>query len=111
VKAIKPTVRIVGVEPEGSTAVLQAMNAGEPVRIERNETVADGLAAPFTSELTLGIIRGLVDDVVTVSDDELLTANRKLLRAQYSGFRARGDARRAGLHVRRGGPREANVRE
>lgn len=79
VKAIRPDVRIVGVEPEGSTAVSQALSAGTPVRIERNETIADGLAAPFTTELPLAIIQRYVDDVVLVSEDEILAALRLIL--------------------------------
>jgi threonine dehydratase len=79
VKAIKPEVRIIGVEPEHSDAVSQALQAGSPLRIERNETIADGLAAPFTTELPLAIIREHVDDVVLISDDEILTALRLIL--------------------------------
>src|SRR5215217_8088072 len=55
-KTLRPDVRIVGVEPEGSTAVLQGLRAGHPVRIERNETIADGLSAPFTADLVLAIV-------------------------------------------------------
>lgn len=79
VKAIRPDVRIVGVEPEHSSAVSQALRAGAPVRIERNETIADGLAAPFTTELPLAIIQRYVDDVVLVSDEEILSAMRLIL--------------------------------
>jgi threonine dehydratase len=79
VKSIRPEVRIVGVEPEHSSAMWQALQAGAPLRIERNETIADGLAAPFTTELPLAIVQRYVDDVVLLSDDEILSGMRLIL--------------------------------
>ncbi len=79
VKALRPDVRIIGVEPEGSAAVLRALEAGKPVRLERNATIADGLAAPFTADLPLAIIRRDVDDIVLVTDDEIVAALRVVL--------------------------------
>src|SRR5262249_43947759 len=78
-KTLRPDLRVVGVDPEGSTAVLQGLRAGHPVRIERNETIADGLSAPFTAELNLAIIGQYVDDTITVTDDEIADALRLLL--------------------------------
>jgi threonine dehydratase len=78
-KALRPEIRVVGVEPEGSTAVSQGLEAGKVVRIAKNESIADGLCAPFSSDLTLGIIRELVDDVVTVSDQEIAKALNLIL--------------------------------
>jgi threonine dehydratase len=78
-RALRPDLRIVGVEPEGSTAVLQGLRAGHPVRIERNETIADGLSAPFTAELNLAIVQRDVDDMVIVTDDEISEALRLIL--------------------------------
>ncbi|MEA2526621.1 MAG: threonine dehydratase [Thermomicrobiales bacterium] len=78
-KALRPDIRVVGVEPEGSTAVLQGLRAGQPVRIERNETIADGLSAPFTGELVLALTTQHVDDMITVTDDEIADALRLLL--------------------------------
>jgi threonine dehydratase len=78
-KALRPEIRVVGVEPEGSTAVSQGLDAGKVVRIAKNESIADGLCAPFSSDLTLGIIREFVDDVVTVSDQEIAKALNLIL--------------------------------
>ncbi|MCC6790735.1 MAG: pyridoxal-phosphate dependent enzyme [Thermomicrobiales bacterium] len=79
VKAIRPDVRIVGVEPEGASTMWQALRAGKPVQLDKIETIADGLAAPFTTELPLAIVQRYVDDVVLVSDDEILNALRLIL--------------------------------
>jgi threonine dehydratase len=79
VKSIRPDVRVVGVEPEGANAVWRALQAGAPVRLEKIETIADGLAAPFTTELPLAIAQRYVDDVVLVTDDEIMAAQRLIL--------------------------------
>lgn len=71
--------RIVGVEPEGSAAMHRALAAGRPVRLERIDSIADGLGAPAVSERTLRLAQGLVDDVVLVGDDHLREAMRVLL--------------------------------
>jgi len=79
VKALRPSARIVGVEPEGAQAVRAALDAGGPVRLGSVHTVADGLAAPFTGERNLEIIRRDVDDVVLISDDTILDGLRFLV--------------------------------
>jgi len=76
---LRPDARIVGVEPEGAPTMTAALNAGEPVQIERVSTIADGLAAPFTTELNLAIVQKHVDDVVLVTEDEIAEAMRLLL--------------------------------
>jgi threonine dehydratase len=74
VKALKPDVRIVGVEPTGAPTVYASLRAGSPQRLAEVTTIADGLAAPFTAPLPLSIIQEQVDDVVLVSDDEIKAA-------------------------------------
>lgn len=78
-KTLRPDIRIVGVEPEHSTAVLQGLRAGKSVRIERNETIADGLSAPFTGEPVLSLVAQHVDDMITLTDDEIAEALRLIL--------------------------------
>ncbi len=61
----------------------RALRAGEPVSLDAISTIADGLSAPFAGALTYELVRDLVDDVVLVSDDEILDAMRLLaLRAK-----------------------------
>jgi threonine dehydratase len=64
-------VRIVGVEPELSPAMHVALEAGEPVLVQPT-SIADGLNAPFAGELTLAVIRELVDDVIRIDDPTIL---------------------------------------
>ena len=72
VKATHPHVRIIGVEPEGAAGLHAALDAGEVVQLERIRTIADGLATPNTGRIVLEHARALVDDVVLVSDDEII---------------------------------------
>jgi threonine dehydratase len=78
IKAVRASVRVIGVEPEGAAKMRKSLDAGSPQTISV-KTVADGLAAPTTAELNLDIVQRLVDDVVLVSDDEIIEAMRDLL--------------------------------
>ena len=78
-RAGAPRVRIVGVEPTGAPTLTRALEAGKPVRLEKISTIADGLAPPFTGSLNLEMARALVDEIVLVSDEEILEAIRLLL--------------------------------
>lgn len=79
VKARRPDVRVVGVEPEGSAAVCRSLRAGRPLPLERNETVADGLSAPFAADPAFSIIARDVDDMICLTDDEIIAAMGLLL--------------------------------
>jgi len=89
-KALLPHVQIVGVEPKGAPSMRAALDAGEPVTLDRIDTIADGLAPVRTGDLTFLHGRALFDDVVLVEDDmireavSLLLSRRKLV-VEYSG--------------------------
>jgi threo-3-hydroxy-L-aspartate ammonia-lyase len=73
-KAIRPEIRVVGVEPEAGNDTQRSLAAGERVRIDVPLTIADGLQVTAPGELTFEINRRLVDEVLTVSDDEIVDA-------------------------------------
>jgi threonine dehydratase len=79
VKALRPEARVVGVEPEGAACVRRALDEGQVVRLETTSTIADGLAAPFTSDRVLAHVNAFVDDVVTVTDSAIREALAALL--------------------------------
>jgi threonine dehydratase len=81
-RALRPGIRLVGVEPEGAAAMLGSLEAGAPVTLDRIDTIADGLAPVRPGDLTFAHVRELFDDVVTVSDDEIREAARFLLHRQ-----------------------------
>ena len=70
-------VRVVGVEPEGSPALVRALEAGTPVAVSPR-TIAGGLDAPFAGALSLDICRGAGVTVVTVTDVQIEDAMRRL---------------------------------
>jgi threo-3-hydroxy-L-aspartate ammonia-lyase len=70
-----PDCRVIGVEPEGAAALSAALAAGGPVPIVPR-SVADGLCAPFAGPLTFPLFRDLVDQVVLVSEAEILAGVR-----------------------------------
>jgi threonine dehydratase len=78
VAAKRPRARIVGVEPTGAAAMRRALDAGAPVRLERIDTIADGLAAPIAGTIPLEIVRRLVADVIVI-DDDLITEGMRFL--------------------------------
>jgi threonine dehydratase len=78
VKALQPKARIVGVEPQASDDTARSLRAGERVRVEVRPTIADGQQLPTPGERTWPVIHALVDDVVAVSDEEIVAAMRLL---------------------------------
>jgi threonine dehydratase len=78
-KALRPDVRIVGVEAAGATPMLAAKQAGRPVDLVGVQTIADGIAVHRVADLTLAHVEALVDDVVTVTDEEIARAMLLLL--------------------------------
>lgn len=70
----RPSVRVVGVQAEGAAAIPLSLVARRPVRLERLATMADGIAVRSPSELTLSHIQAYVDEVVTVSEEEISRA-------------------------------------
>ena len=78
--AVSPRTRVIGVEPEGADAMRQSLAKGEPVRLSRLNTIADGLAAPFAGVHTLAHVKAFVSEMVLVDDDEILDAMRVLMK-------------------------------
>ncbi len=73
-KALRPGIRVVGVEPEAGDDTRRSLAAGERVRIDVPRTIADGLQATEPGELTFEVNRQRVDEIVTVSDEEIVEA-------------------------------------
>jgi threonine dehydratase len=71
VKALKPGVKIIGVQSAGCSSIRPSLAAGHVVTATSASTIADGIAVKQPGEITLRYIRELVDDVVEVDDDEI----------------------------------------
>ncbi|HEX8003897.1 MAG TPA: threonine ammonia-lyase [Mycobacteriales bacterium] len=74
VKAVRPGVRVVGVQAEKAAAFPGSLAVGHPVPLDFMATIADGIAVGSPGETTLSHVQRLVDDVVTVSDEALSRA-------------------------------------
>ncbi|GAA0626234.1 threonine/serine dehydratase [Kribbella sandramycini] len=79
VKLLKPTIRVIGIEPEQADVVSRSLAAGEPQRLPTARSIADGLAAPICGTRNFPLIQQYVDDVVRVSEDALLQATRLVM--------------------------------
>lgn len=73
------TVRVIGVQAENSAAFPPSLKAGEPLTVDTTPTIADGIAVARPGDITFEVIRELVDEVVTVSDDDIARALLMLL--------------------------------
>ena len=74
VKAQRPAVRIIGVEAEASPGTVRSLEAGVPTHVEMSDTLADGIAVKQIGDLTFPHLQALADDVVTVSEEEIIRA-------------------------------------
>src|SRR6202022_5008501 len=70
----RPPPLIIGVEPEEAPCVSESLAAGHPVAPSRLDTVADGLAAPYTRPFNLALIQRYVDEMRTISDAAIIDA-------------------------------------
>jgi threonine dehydratase len=112
VAALKPSVRLVGVEPAGAAKLTAALAAGAPVALDHTESIADGLLARAIGDFTFAILQRVVREAVRVSEEDIAAAVRFLhhqagLRPEPSGAVAVA-ALLAG-HLRPAGPTVAVV--
>ena len=75
-KHLNPKIRVIGVEPEAGNDAQQSKRTGSIVKIETPKTIADGAQTQAVGNLTFPVIQALVDDIVTVSDAQLIDAMR-----------------------------------
>lgn len=79
IKSRRPGVQIVGVEPEGAAKMWRSRQAGQAARLDRIDTIADGLSAPFAGELPFAVVQQYVDDLVLVKDADIFAAMTLIL--------------------------------
>ena len=74
IKLTRPSVKVIGVEPEGAAAMKASIEAGHPVTLDKTETIADGLMPVRPGDLTFAHVRQFVDRIVTVTDLQIIDA-------------------------------------
>jgi threonine dehydratase len=103
-KRLLPGCRVVGVEPEAGNDVQRSLREGRIVHIDVPQTIADGAQTQHAGEHTFAVMRELVDDVVTVSDAQLVEtmrffAERMKIVAEPTGCLAAAAALHGGVSV------------
>ncbi len=78
VKSVQPDIRIIGVEPDDSSAMRDSLAAGEPVILDHVGIFADGVAVRRVGDETFRLCRQYVDDIITVDTDEVCAAIRDI---------------------------------
>lgn len=78
-KLLNPNIKIIGVEPEGAQCMKAAFENGSPVELCKVSTIADGAAVKLAGERTYELLKDVIDEIVTVSDYELMDAFLVLL--------------------------------
>ncbi len=73
-KMLKPSIRIIGVEPEGACCMKKSLADNKVIELERVDTIADGAAVKRAGTLTFEFIREFVDEVITISDFDIAEA-------------------------------------
>ncbi|MCG3266461.1 threonine/serine dehydratase [Yoonia sp. I 8.24] len=74
IKQLKPAATVIGVEPFGADSMYQSFAAGVPVTLDRVDTIADSLGAPYAMPYSYGVAAAHVDRIVRVADTEMLRA-------------------------------------
>jgi threonine dehydratase len=82
IKALRPDVKVYGVQAENASAMAQSLHGHKIVALDRVATFADGIAVKKPGDLTFSLIEQYVDDIVTVTEDEIATAILALIEKQ-----------------------------
>ncbi len=99
IKLTDPGIRVIGVEPEGAPKMSRSLEAGAPVTLPSARSIADGLLAVRPGVLNFLHVQAFVDEVITVTEDEIVGAARLLWQAARLAVEPSGAAAVAGaLH-------------
>jgi len=96
-RSLRPEVQVIGVEPENAACFTKALQHGGPVKVKTSATLADGLAVAEAGRVTYANAAPWVDDVVTVSEEELGEAIAVLAREEGAVVEGAGAAGLAAL--------------
>lgn len=81
-KMLRPDVKVYGVQAEGAPSMVRSISDGQKVHLDSVRTIADGIAVKEPGDLTYRLVREYVDEVVTVSEDEIAAAILALIEKQ-----------------------------
>jgi len=76
-------VKVIGVQPEGAPSMYNSWKLGKVTALAATNTIADGTSIRVPGNLTFAIVKKFVDDIILVSDKEILDATRQLIRNEH----------------------------
>lgn len=82
IKKLNPEIKIYGVQAERAPSMLRSVESGEPIMIDSASTFADGIAVKQPGKQTLELVQDYVDEIVSVTDDEIAAAILALIEKQ-----------------------------
>ncbi len=97
IKETNPSIRVIGVQTERLPSMLRACEAGRPVTIPAEATIADGIAVRRAGDVTLPLVARYVDELVTVDEEEIASAILVLLEREKTLAEGAGAAALAAL--------------
>lgn len=97
IKYLRPEIKVIGVEPEDAACLKAAMDAGEPVTLPSVGLFAEGVAVARIGEAPFALLKDLVDEVITVTTDEICAAVKDIFEDTRGLAEASGAVSLAGL--------------
>lgn len=82
IKSLNPDIKVYGVQAAGAASMVESVRQGTPVTLDSASTFADGIAVKCPGDKTLALTQQYVDDVVSVTEDEIATAILALIEKQ-----------------------------
>ena len=102
-KRLKPSIRVIGVEPADSDCMARSLEGGRPVKLDHAGSFADGVAVRQVGELPFRLCRDTVDEMVRVSTDEICAAIKDVFAENRTVLEPAGALSVAGLRKWAGG--------
>lgn len=97
IKLLRPECQVFGVEPIGADTMWRSFAAGSPQSIEKIDTIADSLGAPYALPISFALCRAHIDEIVRIRDEEMVAAMRFLLEHARLAVEPAGAAATAAL--------------
>jgi threonine dehydratase len=97
IRLIKPDCRVFGVEPFGADTMYRSFATGSPQGIDRIETIADSLGAPYALPISFALCRASLEEIVRIQDAEMIAAMRFLMHHARLAVEPAGAAATAAL--------------
>jgi len=109
VKSLNPKIKIIGVQADGAATMAESLKKGKTITLDSVRTMAEGISVKKASPYTFGFIQKYVDDVVTVSDEEITFSILQLIEKAKTVVEGAGATTMAALLSQKIKGKEKNV--